>query len=492
MSDPKPQGVPDPLAGFNIEIHPVSLDGLNDSTDQSPKKDAAQDNKKPSKSRSPSRQPSASKPVRRQANPPKADDHPKDTRPTTRPPNRPIQPRKTDKPKHGAPPKPRRGGGLGAKPPGVDWKQAARGQKPTAAGPKQPAALPNGGKPVDLAKRPPPKAPAAGKPGGPKGSKPQGGKVDTKGLKDEATALKNLGGAFKDNLAAIKDHTGAGKKMVGKVGGVAKNLKKLTKAIRTASTVQKIIGGASKLWSVAQTALNLVWNASPVGWFTLALGAAILAITLIVEHWDEIKAAFSVVKEKVLDPVGEFFRDQFGEVLRPFTHISTAVSGAFKALCSTVGGVFQKMVHYIAVVVDKVASLLGEFRWFPGVGGVADAMSQWAQAHMADGGLVGASRAKAPASSTDEIVVNAGRPKRAVMAAVDSDHLRVAGTDVGRSALSMSPHIAPLRGVRRTGATVRAIDHSTTIALDRGTDTSFARSRAVHAQRALTYAGGSR
>ncbi|MFD3511035.1 hypothetical protein [Nocardia sp. NPDC058666] len=309
---------------------------------------------------------------------------------------------------------------------------------------------------------------------------------------DEANAFKNLGGAFKENVAAIKDHAGAGKKMVGKIGGVAKNLKKLTKAIRTASTVQKIIGGASKLWTVAQTALNLVWNASPLGWFTLALGAAILAITLIIEHWDEIKAAFSVVKEKVLDPVGKFFQEQFGEVLKPFTHISTAVSGAFNALCSTVGGVFQKMVHYVAVVVDRVASLLGEFRWFPGVGGVADAMTQWAQAHMADGGLVGASRAKAPAGSTDEIVVDAGGPKRAVMAAVGSDHLRVAGADTGRSALTKSPHIAPPRGVRRTGATVRAIDRSTTIALDRGTDTSFARSRAVHAQRALTYAGGSR
>ncbi|MGW0326416.1 hypothetical protein [Nocardia sp. NPDC003183] len=490
MSDPKPEGVPDPLAGFDIEIHPVSLDGLNDSTDQRPKK--ADNTKEPSKSRSPSRRPSASRPARQQKNPPKVDDHPKGTSPTARPPKKPIQPRESGKRERGAAPKSPRGGGPGAKPPGVDRKQPAKSQIPASARPERPAAPPNRSKPVDLAKRPPAKAPLAGKPGGPKGSKPKGGKVDTKGLKDEATALKNLGGAFKDNLAAIKNHTGAGKKMVGKVGGVAKNLKKLTGAIRTASAVQKIIGGASKLWSVAQTALNLVWNASPVGWFTLALGAAILAITLIVEHWDEIKAAFSVVKEKVLDPVGRFFQDQFGEVLKPFTHIGTAVSGAFKALCSTVGGVFQKMVHYIAVVVGKVADLLGKFRAFPGVGGIADAMSEWAQARMADGGLVGASRAKAPAGSTDEIVVDAGSPKRAVMAAVDSDHLRVAGTDTGRSALSKSPHIAPLRGVRRTGATVRAIDHSTTIALNRGTDTSFARSRAVHAQRALTYAGGSR
>ncbi|MFD3511022.1 hypothetical protein [Nocardia sp. NPDC058666] len=34
MSDSKPQGDPDPLAGFNIEIHPASLDGLGDVPDQ--------------------------------------------------------------------------------------------------------------------------------------------------------------------------------------------------------------------------------------------------------------------------------------------------------------------------------------------------------------------------------------------------------------------------------------------------------------------------
>jgi hypothetical protein len=79
-----------------------------------------------------------------------------------------------------------------------------------------------------------------------------------------------------------------------------------------------------------------------------------------------------------------------------------------------------------------------------------------------------------------------------VLDAVGNDHLRVAGRDVGMSALSRNPHIAPTRGVQRFGTAASNVDHSTTITLDRRTDDSFARARSLHAQRGLTYAGGRR
>lgn len=521
MSAQTPHGDDDALAGFSIEIHPVSLEGLDDPKDKQSKQAGSEEDThrgqpKPGEQQPPRRQPRGSRPEQPPASKPKqdrpvrapeAEQHPRGTRPTTQAPKKAVKPKSGGAPKRGINPKLKAGGGaagglaMGAMASGMDWRQAAKDPKAALSGLKgaavqagkdklagmmDPANLSDtmsqvkdaGSRTKDLA--------AQAK------DKLKGGKVDTKGLKDEAKALKDKGSGLKDNLKAVKDHEGAGKKMSGKVGGVAKNLKNLTKAIRTGSIVQKTIGFVSKAWSVIQQVLNGVWNASPIGWVTLAIGAAIIAITLIVTHWDEIKSAFSVVKKNVLDPVGNFFEKVFGEVLRPFTHISAGVSGAFRALCSTVQGVFKKVIHQVAVVVKSVADALQKFSLAPGIDDFADTMSNWAVAHMADGGLVGGARVPVPASNDQYVVAGSSPHRPALREAIDNDHLRVGGRDIGMSALSRSPHIAPIRGVRRAATGTRNIDHSTTIGINRSTDSAFARTRSLHAQRALTYAGGLR
>ncbi|MEV6773912.1 hypothetical protein AB0N05_35280 [Nocardia sp. NPDC051030] len=507
------------MAGFDIEIHPVSLDGLNDSKGKQSKDPGSQEDTgrgKPKPGRRNDEKSSRRKPRGSKAEPkleqekparaPKPDRQPTGTRPTTRPPTKAIKPKSAGKPKRGLSPRFKAGAGaagglaMGAMASGMDWRQAAadpkaalnglkgaavQAGKDKIAGMMDPANLSDtmsqvkdaGARTKDFA--------AKAK------DKLKGGKVDTKGLKDEAKALKDNGAGLKDNLKAVKDHEGAGKKASGKVGGVAKNIKKLTKAIRTGSIAQKVIGGLSKAWSVIQQVLNGVWNASPVGWVTLAIGAAIIAITLIVTHWDEVKSAFSVVKKNVLEPVGEFFEKVFAEVLRPFTSISDGVSGAFRALCRTIQGVFKKAEHQVAVVIQGIADALDHFSWFPGVDTIVSMLSGWASAHMADGGVVGG-QYSTHASDSAYLVTGPTASEQAARSAMTSDHLRAGGRDTGMAALNRSPHIAPTRGVRRTATGARVIDRSTTIALDRRTDGAFARTRSLHAQRALTYAGGLR
>ncbi|WP_405134016.1 hypothetical protein [Nocardia sp. NBC_01388] len=517
------------MAGFDIEIHPVSLEGLEDSKGKQSKQPAAEEDThhgkpKPDKSEPAAHHPShpqhqpkphGSKPEHPHGSKPQPDKpshgskpehHPKGTHPTHHAPKHSVKP--NHKPKRGINPRLKGGAGLagglamGAMGSGLDWRQAAKdpkaalqGLKGTAlqagkdklAGMMDPANLP------DTMSQFKDAATSARDKASQLKNGLKGGKVDVKGLKDEENALKDKGTALKDDLKAIKDHESAGKKMVTKVGGVAKNLRNLTKAISIGSTVQKIVGGVSKAWGVIQQALNAVWDASPVGWVTLAIGAAVIAITLVVTHWDDVKSAFSVVKKDVLDPVGDFFSKVFAEVLRPFTHISDGVSGAFSSLCSTVQGVFKKLVHQAAVIVKGVADAIHHIPFSGGIGDLADTMSNWADQHMANGGLVrgsGGARMSAAASHGEYVVASSPRD-RAVLA-INSDHLRVAGRDLGMSALSRSPHIAPTRGVQRFGTATQHVDLTTTITLDRRTDDSFARARSLHAQRELTYAGGLR
>ncbi|MEC3955813.1 hypothetical protein VMT65_22460 [Nocardia sp. CDC153] len=530
MSSHGPHGG-DALAGLDIEIHPVSLEGLHDPKDKQSKQPADKDDKRrgqpqPGKDEPAARRPQhaprphtpksepprASKPKPdKPSHPPKPEHHPKGAHPTQHAPKKPVKP--THKPKRGINPKLKAGaglaGGLGmtALASGVDWRQAARDPKAALqnlkgaavqAGKDKLAAMTDPANLPDTLSSLKDSAANAKDKASQLKNRLKGGKVDVKGLKDEEKALKDKGAALKADLKAIKDHDTAGKKMVGRVGGVVKNLKNLTKAIRTGSIVQKVIGFASKAWSVVQNLLNTVWDASPVGWVTLAIGAAVIAITLIVTHWDEVKSAFSVVKKDVLDPVGNFFEKVFAEVIRPFTHISDGVSGAFDALCSTVQGVFKKMVHQVAVVVQGIASAIHHipFADHLGLGDIADSMSNWATQHLADGGPVrgpgGGARLPVSASNGEYVLALSSSHHRAVLDAISSDHLNVAGRDTGMAALSRSPHIAPNRGVQRTGSRAGDVDHSTTVTLDRSADNSFARARSLHAQRALTYAGGRR
>lgn len=522
MSSHKPRGSNGATAEISFEIHPVSLDGLNDSKGGHPKdagaqKDTERGKPKPERrnERKPSRNPRGAKaelkpePKSLQEKPTRApmpDSQPKGTRPTTRPPTNAIKPKPGGRPKRGMNPKFKAGAGaagglaMGAMASGMDWRQAAKDPKGALNGLKGAAVQAGKDKiagmmdPANLSDTMSQVKDAGAKTkefAGKAKDKLKGGKVDTKGLKDESKALKDKGAGLKDNLKAIKDHEGAGKKASGKVGNVAKNIKKLTKAIRTGSIAQKVIGGLSKAWSIVQQVLNGVWNASPVGWVTLAIGAAIIAITLIVTHWDEVKAVFEVVKKNVLEPVGEFFEKVFAEVLRPFTSISDGVSGAFQALCRTIQGLFKKAVHQVAVVVQGIAKALDHFSLLPGVDTIVSMLNDWASAHMADGGVVGGQHA-GPAAESAILVTAPTASEQAARSAMTSDHLRVGGRDNGMTALNRSPHIAPARGVRRTADGARVIDRSTTVALDRRTDGAFARSRSLHAQRALTYAGGLR
>ncbi|MFE3597747.1 hypothetical protein ACFXOH_24090, partial [Bacillus subtilis] len=127
--------------------------------------------------------------------------------------------------------------------------------------------------------------------------------------------------------------------------------------------------------------------------------------------------------EKMADKIGTQLGNAAKVVTACHDTMETAVNGIagfFKALGDTVSTVWSGIVHGIAVAVKEIGKLLQGVKipdWVPGVGGkgtsgLGDSLVQWADAHMATGGLfrgrgTGTSDSNLIAVSDGEFVVNA-------------------------------------------------------------------------------------
>jgi hypothetical protein len=69
-----------------------------------------------------------------------------------------------------------------------------------------------------------------------------------------------------------------------------------------AATILSVVA-ALKVWTIVQTALDIVLNANPIGAIVLAIAALIAIIVLAIKHWDDIKAAAVAAMDLILGAV---------------------------------------------------------------------------------------------------------------------------------------------------------------------------------------------
>ncbi|MFD6454127.1 hypothetical protein ACFWF3_25415, partial [Nocardia sp. NPDC060220] len=188
------------------------------------------------------------------------------------------------------------------------------------------------------------------------------------------------------------------------VGGAVAAVSGFVTDVIDSAGAQKIIDEISNDWAFAQELLNIAMLFSPVGTVAAAISAAVPIIQLIVEHWDQIRAAFDWVLKNVLTPVSEFFMTAFKVYITPYRLAFDAVMAGFNGMGGVVGtavGAVRSTVVGIVKAIGQIFQRLEINIGFPvnksfGLKSFGDAMVAWASERMADGGLVGGQNGPAP------------------------------------------------------------------------------------------------
>lgn len=188
------------------------------------------------------------------------------------------------------------------------------------------------------------------------------------------------------------------------VGGAVSAVSGFVSDVIDSAGVQAVIDRVSDDWAFAQGLLNIAMLFSPVGTVAAAISAAVPIIQLIVEHWDQIRAAFDWVLKNVLTPVAEFFMTAFKIYITPYRLAFDAVMAGFNGMGGVVGtavGAVRSTVVGIVKAIGQIFQRLEINIGFPinksfGLKSIGDAMVAWASERLADGGLVGGQRGPAP------------------------------------------------------------------------------------------------
>ncbi|MFD3595936.1 hypothetical protein ACFWU5_24705 [Nocardia sp. NPDC058640] len=188
------------------------------------------------------------------------------------------------------------------------------------------------------------------------------------------------------------------------VGGAVAAASGFVTDVIDSAGAQAIIDKVSDDWAFAQELLNIAMLFSPVGTVAAAISAAVPIVQLIVEHWDEVRAAFDWVLKNVLTPVAEFFMTAFKVYVTPYRLAFDAVMAGFNGMGGVVGGAVGAVRSTVAGIVKAIGEIFQRLEiniGFPvnksfGLRSVGDAMVAWASERLADGGLVGGQGRPAP------------------------------------------------------------------------------------------------
>ncbi|WP_405160068.1 hypothetical protein OG203_26960 [Nocardia sp. NBC_01499] len=241
------------------------------------------------------------------------------------------------------------------------------------------------------------------------------------GVKAGSGEASKLAADSKVATAAVKAQTDAVKAQADAVKKSSDAMKSHVSGVQKFGAAQKAVTAGSKAWAVAQTLLNVVMSANPIGAIVIGITAAVAAIVLLVKNWDKVKLAFDWVYKNVLLPVGNWFKDIWTESVVPaFRAATDMISGLFTGLGDSIKGVWDGVMSGIKWVVGKIADGLGlisnvgvgPFRT-PDLSGIIDKLRGFSGGEKrADGGVIrgpGGPRGDAIAAwlSDGEYVINA-------------------------------------------------------------------------------------
>jgi hypothetical protein len=163
-------------------------------------------------------------------------------------------------------------------------------------------------------------------------------------------------------------------------------------AAMVASTVAMVAVKAGVIaWTVAQTALDVVLNANPIGVIILAIGALIAIVVLLVKNWDHVSAFFVTLWDGIkalfwtvvdwvkewgvlfLGPVG-FIIKYWDELVDFFKKIPERIGAAFEKVKDFILAPFRAAWHGIETGINWLIGALNKISfkfpsWVPGLGG---------------------------------------------------------------------------------------------------------------------------
>src|SRR5690554_4017529 len=153
-----------------------------------------------------------------------------------------------------------------------------------------------------------------------------------------------------------KRNTGTVKVLAGVLGGLAGTIVAVNGAMRAYRLIQMTITNATKLWTAAQAAFNLVMSLNPIGLVIVAIAGLIAAVVAIEAKTKFFSQLWSTVWGAIKDAaaaVGRWFVD---------TLWGKWIKGAFDAVKSGVTGVrdwftttWDKIVEFFRGIPDKIS-----------------------------------------------------------------------------------------------------------------------------------------
>lgn len=163
--------------------------------------------------------------------------------------------------------------------------------------------------------------------------------------KGQAAATAMLDGATKGVVISTK----IWRAVLGAGAWIKKFVKQVVIAKGTVlaqAAVTKIVTVATTAWSVAQSVLNALFVASPIGWIIIAIGALIAVIVVCVKHWDAISAAISFAWEKVK----QFASFIWDKLCAAFSFLGEKISEA----AGIIKGVFLSAVNSVWQPIQRI------------------------------------------------------------------------------------------------------------------------------------------
>jgi hypothetical protein len=134
------------------------------------------------------------------------------------------------------------------------------------------------------------------------------------------------------------------------------------------------VSAATKVWSAAQTVLNVVMDANPIGLVIIAIGLLVVAVVEVIRHWDEVSAAISIAWGWLRD-----FGEWVGAHWRPIVEILLGPLGLLIANFQTVERVIEDVIHALEDVGRKVSEAMRWLSRLPsGAGGLLSSLNPFA------------------------------------------------------------------------------------------------------------------
>lgn len=157
-----------------------------------------------------------------------------------------------------------------------------------------------------------------------------------------------------DQLANGEVDTASWEKFGEVLGIIVTVIVGLIAAVKTVTTVIKVLTAIKKAWAVVQGIVNAVMAASPITWIILAIVALIAIIVLLVTHWDKVKAAMQAVWDKVVEVFSNIANWFKTNVIDPIVNFFT---GLWDSITSIVGKIKDAIVNGLTTAIDWIKNL---------------------------------------------------------------------------------------------------------------------------------------